>query len=92
VSDLNLTREKLENEIEHKKILIFLTEKVIADPPTDNVSQIMLEQALRLKEELSNLEAQLSSIFSERKKESKKKQVVRKKLMKTTKQRKRSHK
>jgi hypothetical protein len=76
----NLTREKLKGEIEHKKICIFLTEKVIANPPTDIVSIIMAEQAVRLKEELSKLEEQLASLPSEKKKvrKNKKKQVVKK--------------
>jgi len=79
---VKLTQEKLKGEIEHKKICIALTEKVIKNPSSDIVLQIMTEQAIRLKEELSKLEKQLASILVplEKKKvrKIKKKQVVRK--------------
>lgn len=57
-----MTREKLENEIEFKRKCIFYTERVIKNPPTDSLSKDMLNQASRLKEELSQLETQLAGL------------------------------
>jgi ABC-type proline/glycine betaine transport system ATPase subunit len=73
-----MTKEKLINEIEFKKKCIFYTERLIKDPPNDFISQIMTEQAARLKTQLAELEAELAKFKEENNKKTKKKQTLRK--------------
>ena len=75
-----MTKKELEREIEHKRLCIFFTERVISEPPTDSLSQAMLRQAERLKAEKSQLETELAKMESETKTvKTKRKRVVRKK-------------
>jgi hypothetical protein len=74
-----MTKEKLKNEIEFKKKCIFYTERLINDPPNDSLSQTMLNQAARLKAELSRLETELGKFKdSTKNKKLKKKQTLKK--------------
>jgi hypothetical protein len=73
-----MTKEKLLSEIEFKKRCIFYTERLIKDPPDDFVSQIMIEQAKRLKAQLAEFEAELAKFKKEDNKKPKKKQILRK--------------
>lgn len=71
-----MDKEMLKAEIEHKKLMLHFTKRIILSPPTDEVSKAMLAQAERIQAQLDDLFRQLGR--SAKSKKTKKKQVVKK--------------